>query len=52
VVLVYGSVQQPDLYYQLKADGGVRDVYLAGSAWVPRRLAEATRHGANIGLMI
>jgi len=52
VVLVYGSVQQPDLYYQLKADGGIREIYLAGGAWVPRRLAEATRHGANIGLMV
>jgi NADPH-dependent 2,4-dienoyl-CoA reductase/sulfur reductase-like enzyme len=52
VVLVYGSVQQPDLYYQLKADGGIREIYLAGGAWVPRRLAEATRHGANLGLMV
>jgi hypothetical protein len=52
VVLVYGSVPQSDLYDQLKAEGSVREVYLAGGAWVPRRLAEATRHGANIGLMI
>ena len=52
VVLVYGAVQQPSLYYELKAAGGVAQVYLAGSAWVPRRLAEATRHGADIGLLI
>ncbi|MCK0508155.1 FAD-dependent oxidoreductase [Aromatoleum anaerobium] len=52
VVLVYGSVQQPELYHQLMADGCIPQVFLAGSAWVPRRLAEATRHGANIGLLI
>lgn len=52
VVLVCGSLQQPALYEQLKADGSVPQLYLAGSAWVPRRLAEATRHGADIGLLI
>lgn len=52
VVLVYGSLQQPGLYEQLEADGSVAQLYLAGSAWVPRRLAEATRHGADIGLLI
>lgn len=52
VVLVYGAVQQPQLYEQLKADGSVARVFLAGSAWVPRRLAEATRHGASIGLLV
>lgn len=52
VVLVYGSVQQPQLYDQLKAAGGRAEVFLAGSAWVPRRLAEATRHGANVGMII
>ncbi|MBK7250821.1 MAG: FAD-dependent oxidoreductase [Gammaproteobacteria bacterium] len=52
VVLVYGSVPQPQLYNQLKAEGGKMETYLAGGAWVPRRLAEATRHGANIGLII
>ena len=26
--------------------------YLAGSAWIPRFMAEATRHGADIGLAI
>ena len=52
VVLVYGAVAQPALYEQLKAEGGVADLYLAGSAWLPRRMAEATRHGADIGLVI
>ncbi|NMG76498.1 FAD-dependent oxidoreductase [Aromatoleum diolicum] len=52
VVLAYGSVQQPQLYEQLKAEGDIPEVFLAGSAWVPRRLAEATRHGASIGLII
>lgn len=52
VVLIYGSVQQHALYDQLKARGGAPQVFLAGSAWVPRRLAEATRHGADIGLIV
>jgi dimethylglycine catabolism A len=52
VVLVYGAVAQPDLYEQLKADGGIAELYLAGAAWLPRRMAEATRHGASIGLVI
>ena len=52
VVLVYGAVAQPALYEQLKADGGIAQLYLAGAAWLPRRMAEATRHGANIGLVI
>ena len=52
VVLVYGAVAQPALYDQLKADGSIAQLYLAGSAWLPRRMAEATRHGANIGLVI
>jgi NADPH-dependent 2,4-dienoyl-CoA reductase/sulfur reductase-like enzyme len=52
VVLVYGSVPQHDLYEQLKAAGGIPQLYLAGSAWLPRFMAEATRHGANIGLVI
>jgi 2,4-dienoyl-CoA reductase-like NADH-dependent reductase (Old Yellow Enzyme family)/thioredoxin reductase len=52
VVLVYGSVPQPDLYDQLKAEGGIPQLYLAGSAWLPRHMAEATRHGASIGLVI
>jgi len=52
VVLVYGSVPQHELYDQLKAEGGISQLYLAGSAWLPRFMAEATQHGANIGLAI
>ncbi len=52
VVLVYGSLPQHDLYDQLKADGSVGQVYVAGSAWLPRFMAEATQHGASIGLAI
>jgi 2,4-dienoyl-CoA reductase-like NADH-dependent reductase (Old Yellow Enzyme family)/thioredoxin reductase len=52
VVLVYGAVPKHDLYDQLKADGSIAQLYLAGAAWLPRRMAESTRHGANIGLVI
>jgi 2,4-dienoyl-CoA reductase-like NADH-dependent reductase (Old Yellow Enzyme family)/thioredoxin reductase len=52
VVLVYGSVPVHDLYDQLKADGSIPQLYLAGSAWLPRWMAEATQHGASIGLAI
>jgi len=52
VVLVYGSVPQHGLYDQLKAEGSIPQLYLAGSAWIPRFMAEATRHGADIGLVI
>jgi NADPH-dependent 2,4-dienoyl-CoA reductase/sulfur reductase-like enzyme len=52
VVLVYGSVPQHDLYDQLKAEGSIPQLYLAGSAWLPRFMAEATQHGASIGLVI
>ena len=52
VVLVYGAVAQQELYDELKADGGIAQLYVAGAAWLPRRMAEATRHGANIGLAI
>lgn len=52
VVLVYGAVAQCGLYDQLKAEGGIAELFLAGSAWLPRRMAEATRHGADIGLVI
>ncbi|MBV6417592.1 MAG: putative N-methylproline demethylase [Steroidobacteraceae bacterium] len=52
VVLVYGAVAQPELYEQLKAEGGTAELFLAGAAWLPRRMAEATRHGAHIGLAI
>jgi 2,4-dienoyl-CoA reductase-like NADH-dependent reductase (Old Yellow Enzyme family)/thioredoxin reductase len=52
VVLVYGSVPQHDLYDRLKAEGSIPQLYLAGSAWLPRFMAEATQHGASIGLAI
>jgi 2,4-dienoyl-CoA reductase-like NADH-dependent reductase (Old Yellow Enzyme family)/thioredoxin reductase len=52
LVLVYGSVSQQSLYDGLKADGSVPDLYIAGSAWLPRWMAEATQHGASIGLVI
>jgi len=52
IVLVYGSVPQHDLYDQLKADGSVPQLYLAGSAWLPRFMAEAAQHGASVGLVI
>jgi 2,4-dienoyl-CoA reductase-like NADH-dependent reductase (Old Yellow Enzyme family)/thioredoxin reductase len=52
VVLVYASTPQCELYDQLKADGSVQEVYIAGAAWLPRHMAESTRHGANIGLAI
>jgi 2,4-dienoyl-CoA reductase-like NADH-dependent reductase (Old Yellow Enzyme family)/thioredoxin reductase len=52
VVLVYASVPQHDLYDQLKAEGSIPQLYLAGSAWLPRFMAEATQHGASIGLVI
>lgn len=52
VVLVYASTPQCELYDQLKADGNVQEVYIAGAAWLPRHMAESTRHGANIGLAI
>ena len=52
VVLVYGSVPHPDLYEQLKAEGTIPQLFIAGSAWLPRFMAEAARHGASIGLVI
>ncbi|MBQ63186.1 MAG: hypothetical protein CMQ19_14090 [Gammaproteobacteria bacterium] len=52
VVLVCGSVPNADLYYTLKDNYPFQKVYLAGSAWLPRRLAEATQHGAAIAMEI
>lgn len=52
VVLVYGQTPKHELYDQLKADGSVPELYIAGSAWLPRFMAEATQHGASIGLKI
>ena len=52
VVLVYGSVPKHELYDQLKAEGNISQLYIAGSAWLPRFMAEATQHGASTGLAI
>ena len=52
VVLVYASTAKCDLYDQLQADGSIKQLFLAGAAWLPRHMAESTRHGANIGLAI
>jgi len=52
VVLVYGSVPDARLYYELRDAGSVDRLFLVGSAWVPRRLAEATQHGARVGTVI
>ncbi len=52
VVLVCGSESQNSLHDQLKADGSVGELYIVGSAWLPRKMAEATSHGATVGLAI
>ena len=52
IVLVCGSEPQNDLYHELKADGAIGELYVAGAAWLPRKLAEASSHGATIGLAI
>jgi 2,4-dienoyl-CoA reductase-like NADH-dependent reductase (Old Yellow Enzyme family)/thioredoxin reductase len=52
VVLVYGSVPDAKLYYALKKRGTAARLFLVGSAWVPRPLAEATQHGARVGMEI
>ena len=52
VVLVYGSVPESSLYDELKSSESVEELYLAGSAWASRRIAEATSHGARIALAI
>jgi 2,4-dienoyl-CoA reductase-like NADH-dependent reductase (Old Yellow Enzyme family)/thioredoxin reductase len=52
VVLVYGSVPDARLYYDLKKAGAVEQLFLVGSACVPRALAEATQHGARVGMEI
>jgi NADPH-dependent 2,4-dienoyl-CoA reductase/sulfur reductase-like enzyme len=51
-VLVYGSVPNTELYDALRARGSVEQLFLAGSAWVPRLMAEAVQHGARVGLAI
>jgi hypothetical protein len=52
VVLVYGSVPDARLYRELSAAGTNAKLFLVGSAWVPRGLAEATQHGARVGMEI
>jgi 2,4-dienoyl-CoA reductase-like NADH-dependent reductase (Old Yellow Enzyme family) len=52
VVLVYGSVPDARLYYRLKQAKTDARLFLVGSAWVPRFLAEATQHGARVGMEI
>jgi 2,4-dienoyl-CoA reductase-like NADH-dependent reductase (Old Yellow Enzyme family)/thioredoxin reductase len=52
VVLVYGSVPDSRLYYELKEEASIDRLFLVGSAWVPRLLAEATLHGAKVGMEI
>jgi 2,4-dienoyl-CoA reductase-like NADH-dependent reductase (Old Yellow Enzyme family) len=52
IVLVYGSVPDPRLYYELMAEGSVETLHLVGAAWLPRRLAEATQHGMRVAMAI
>jgi 2,4-dienoyl-CoA reductase-like NADH-dependent reductase (Old Yellow Enzyme family)/thioredoxin reductase len=64
VVLVYGSVPDTSLYDDLKSHlenelekapgdaAAATRLFLVGSAWVPRYLAEATQHGARVGMEI
>ncbi|MBT4518453.1 MAG: FAD-dependent oxidoreductase [Halieaceae bacterium] len=52
VVLVYGSTPDSSLYDEFKKDGSIEKLYLVGSAWVPRRIAEATQHGAHVAMEI
>lgn len=48
VVLAYGSVPDVTLHRSLRDKVPV--LHLAGSAWLPRQLHEATEHGMRIGL--
>jgi len=50
VVLSLGSQGDPWLYAALK--GKVKELYLVGSAFAPRRMVEATQQGASVGAMI
>jgi 2,4-dienoyl-CoA reductase-like NADH-dependent reductase (Old Yellow Enzyme family) len=52
IVLVYGSVPDPRLYYELLAEGSVETLHLVGAAWLPRRMAEATQHGMRVAMAI
>ncbi len=50
VVLSLGSTGDDRLYQALKHK--VKEIYLVGAAFAPRRLVEATQHGANVGRVI
>jgi hypothetical protein len=52
VVLVYGTVPDSRLYDALVEDATIEELYLPGSAWVPRLLADATVHGAKVGMEV
>jgi hypothetical protein len=52
VVLVYGSVPAPQLYEQLKKEGGIPQLFIAGSAWLPRFHGGGGAARASIGLVI
>lgn len=45
-----GSVPNTSLYDALK--GRVKEIYLVGSAYAPRRLLEATQQAADVGRAI
>jgi hypothetical protein len=51
-VLVYGTVPDARLYHELRATEAAKRLFLVGAAWVPRALAEATQHGARVGMEI
>lgn len=50
VVLSLGGRPDDRLYRALK--GTVAELYLVGAAFAPRRLWEATQHGANVGRLL
>ena len=52
IVLVYGAVPDARLYHELRAARAAERLFLVGAAWVPRALAEATQHGARVGMEI
>lgn len=52
IVLVYGAVPDARLYHELRREQAAERIFLVGAAWVPRALAEATQHGARVGMEI
>lgn len=50
VVLCLGTESDDRLYRELK--GSVSEIYLVGSAFAPRLVADATQHGANVGRLL